>query len=240
MVKTRSQTIRNNQIEPNEMDRQSDSENECSIPEVFTREQITEFNDEDVLNYQNHSGRDFVIQRFSEMNGLINELTNLVLALTEKISSSNGEGNELNTVSNSHEARSDMVTGVQTNNTQTNPMGPSTSHYPQSSAHQIDDIVIEIHHLRDTMTDTVQHPKILQTQVPLFRGNKEKYNEFEHFLLNHLRPHRHKLSEEQKLTYFQSLLCDDAIEFWQSLKITTQKPWHKSCVTSKKDTQKKT
>ena len=41
-------------------------------------------------------------------------------------------------------------------------------------------------------------------------------------LLNQLRPHQHKLSEEQKLTYFQSLLRDDAIEFWQSLKITNQ------------------
>ena len=210
MVKTRSQ------------DRQSDSETECSIPEVLTREQITEFNDGDVLNYQNHSGRDSVNQRFSNMNRQINRLTNLVFALTKKISSSNREGNELNTVSNSHEARSEIATGVQTNNTQTNPMRPSTSHYPQSSAHQIDDIVTEINHLRDTMTDNVQHPKILHTQVPLFRGNREKYNDFEHLLLNHIRPHQHKLSEEQKLTYSQSLLRDDAIEFWQSLKITTQ------------------
>ena len=51
MVKTRSQTKRNNQIEPNKMDRHSDSESECSIPEVVTREQITEFNDGDVINY---------------------------------------------------------------------------------------------------------------------------------------------------------------------------------------------
>ena len=107
MVKTRSQTIRNIQVEPNEMDRQSDSESECSIPEVLTREQFPEFNDGDVLNYQNHSGRDSVNQRFSDMNRQINELTILVLALTEKISSSNREGNDLNTVSNSHEARSD-------------------------------------------------------------------------------------------------------------------------------------
>ena len=223
MVKTRSQTFRNNQIEPNEMDRHSDSESECSIPEVLARQKISGINDGDVLNYQHNSGRDNVNQRFSDMNRQINELTNLVLALTERISSSNREGNELNTVSNGHEARSDMVTGVQTNNTQTNPMRPSTSQYPQSSAHHlIDDIVTEIHHLRDTMTDTPEHPKILHTQVPLFRANREIYNEFEHLLLNHLRPHQHKLSEEQKLTYIQSLLRDDDIEFWQSLKITTQ------------------
>ena len=108
------------------------------------------------------------------MNRQINELTNLVLALTEKISSSNREGNELNTVSIGYETRSDFMTGAPTNKPQTNPMRPSTSQYPQSSAHQFDDIVTEIHHLRDTMTDTVQHPKILHTQVPLFRWNREK------------------------------------------------------------------
>ena len=127
------------------MDRHRDSESECSIPEVLTREQISEFNDGDVLNYQHNSGRDTVNQRFSDMNRQTSELTNLVLALIEKIFSSNREGTKLNTVSNSHETRSDMVTGVQTNINQTNPMRPSTSHYPQSSAHQIDDIVTKIH-----------------------------------------------------------------------------------------------
>ena len=115
-----------------------------------------------------------------------------------------------------------MVTGVQTHNPQTNPLSQSTSQYYQSSTHQIDDIVTEFHTLRDTMTDTVQHPKIIHTEGPRFRGNREKYNQIEHLLLNQLRPHQHKLSEEQKLSYFQSLLRDDAIEFWQSLKITTQ------------------
>ena len=30
------------------------------------------------------------------------------------------------------------------------------------------------------MAETVLHPKILQKLVPLFRGNREKYNKFEH------------------------------------------------------------
>ena len=158
------------------------------------------------------------------MNEQISDLTGLVLALTEKLSSNSGEGKNQSTASDKTCARSDMVTGVSPTNYLMNPhpTHQSTSRYPQSPANQFDDIVNEIHHLRDTMTDTVQHPKILHTQVPLFRGNREKYNEFEHLLLNHLRPHQHKLSEEQKLTYFQSLLRDDAIEFWQSLKMTSQ------------------
>ena len=204
----------------------SDVENESSIPEVLTREQMNDFDNGNLLDYRNESEHHTVNQRFNQMNKQTSDLTNLVLALTEKISSndkissSNRGGNDLNTVSIGHETRSDIVTGAPTTNHLPNPLRQSTSQYPQPSAHQFDDIVTEIHHLRDTMTDTVQHPKILQTQVPLFQGNREKYNEFEHLLRNHLRPHQHKLSEEQKLTYFQSLLRDDAIEFWQSLKMT--------------------
>ena len=85
----------------------------------------------------------------------------------------------------------------------------------------MDDDMTEIQNLRTTMTDGVMQPKILKTQVPLFRGNREKYNEFDHLLKNHVRPHMHKLTEEQKLNYFQSLLRDDAMEFWQTMKITT-------------------
>ena len=46
-------------------------------------------------------------QRFSSMNRQINELTGLVLALTEKLSSSHGEGNDQNTVTSKTSARSD-------------------------------------------------------------------------------------------------------------------------------------
>ena len=229
MVNTRSQVAENQRTHMCRPDRHSDTESESSVPEVLTREQINEFDNGNLLDFSSESERQAVNQRFTEMNRQISELTNLVLALTEKISSNeksssnDREGNAPNiTTSNELDARSDMVTGVPTTNYLPNPPRQSTSQYPQSSAQQYDDIVTEIHHLRDTITDTVQHPKILHTQVPLFRGNREKYNEFEHLLLNHLRPHQHKLSEEQKLTNFQSLLRDDAIEVWQSLKITNQ------------------
>ena len=53
----------------------------------------------------------------------------------------------------------------------------------------------ETHNLRTTITDGVIQPKILQTQVPLFRGNRERFDEFEHLLKNHLRPHMNQLTE---------------------------------------------
>ena len=205
-------------------DRLSDTESECSVPDLLSRDQIDELDRGNLIRTEQPSEQMTIDQRFSNMNKQISELTGLVLALTEKLSSNPGEGNNQNTASDKACARSDIVTGAPQTNFLANPYPTpqSTSRYPQPPATLFDDIVSEIHHLRDTMTDTVQHPKILHTQVQLFRGNREKYNEFEHLLLNHLRPHQHKLSEEQKLTYFQSLLRDDAIEFWQSLKMTNQ------------------
>ena len=161
MVITRSQTARNTSSNMNGTDRYSDTEGEGSVPEVLTRDQMREFDNGNLLHRRNETERLTVSQRFSEMNKQITELTNLVFVLTEKISSSNKEGNDLNTVSIGHETRSDMVTGASTSNAQTNLQRPSTSQYPQSSTNQIEDIVTEIHHLRDTMTDNVQYPKIL-------------------------------------------------------------------------------
>ena len=46
------------------------------------------------------------------------------------------------------------------------------------------------------MTYGISQAKILQTQVPLFKGNRGKFNECEHLLSNHLRPHLNKLTEE--------------------------------------------
>ena len=86
----------------NGSDRYSDVESESSIPEVLTREQMNEIDNGNLLDYGNETERQSVNQRFSGMNKQISDLTNLVLALTEKVSSnektssSNREGNVLN------------------------------------------------------------------------------------------------------------------------------------------------
>ena len=201
MVNTRSQLGTSNQVFMSRVDRHSDTESECSVPEVLSRDQMAEFDDGNLIRTST-SEQKSIDQQFLEMNKQISDLISLVLALTEKISSNVGEGNKPSTASDKTCTRSDMGPGTPTvtHLTNPNPTHQSTSRYPQPPANQFDEIVNEIHHLRDMMTDTVRHPKILQTQVPHFRGNREKYNEIEHLLLNHLRPHQHKLSEEQKLT----------------------------------------
>ena len=75
----------------NGTDRYSDAESKESVPDVLTREQINEFDDGDSLDNRNDIERRTVNQRLSEMNKQISELTKLVLALTEKMSSSNRE-----------------------------------------------------------------------------------------------------------------------------------------------------
>ena len=60
---------------------------------------------------------------------------------------------------------------------------------------------------------------LLQTHVLNFRGHKDKFIEFEHLLLNHFRPFANKITEENKIHFFQSLLRDEAIECWQTITI---------------------
>ena len=116
MVNTRSQVTDNQHTFMCRTDRHSDTESESSVPEVLTREQMSEFDNGNLLDYSGESERRVVNQRFTEMTRQINELTNLVLALTEKISSnekpssSNREGNVPNiTTSNESNTRSDNV-----------------------------------------------------------------------------------------------------------------------------------
>ena len=63
--------------------------------------------------------------------------------------------------------------------------------------------------------------KLLHTHVPIFRGTKDKYNGFEHLLLNHFRPIANKITEEDKIHFFQTLLRDEAIDFWQTITISS-------------------
>ena len=182
------------------MDRSSDNESESSFPDVLSRDQIVDLDSDDVLTRRQNSSNYSIDQRFNEINRQIGDLTSIVLILTNQFASVNGEGNRLNSATTSTDSRSDMVTGVpnpRPSGSRTTP--PSGTPRSDESIPQIADVMTEIHHLRSTMGETLTQPKILQTQVPLFKGNRDKYNEFEHLLLNHIRPHAHKLTEEQKL-----------------------------------------
>ena len=106
MVFTRSQ-VRNNNT--SKRTRMSDNESDAIFPKVLTREQMTDFDNNDILNRQNIADRNPIDQRFYEMNRQIGELTDLVFALTQQISSNQREGNELNAVTTNANSRSDSM-----------------------------------------------------------------------------------------------------------------------------------
>ena len=88
-------------------DRSSDTESECSVPEVLSRDQIDELDDGTLIRTDYNLEQRSIDQRFSDMNKQISDLTGLVLALTEKLSSNVGEGNNQSTASDKTCARSD-------------------------------------------------------------------------------------------------------------------------------------
>ena len=103
MVVTRSQTRGNNTIESTRM---SDNESDASFTEALTREQMIDFDSNDILSRHNNTERNVIDQLFCEMNRQIGELTDLVLPLTQQISSNPREGSGLNAVTNTN-SRSD-------------------------------------------------------------------------------------------------------------------------------------
>ena len=123
----------------------------------------------------------------------------------------------------------DMVTGV----TETRSTRPSSSFTnfrpyqdndtdeegdstPRSNEERLSHAIETIpQRIKNTTTNT----KVLQTHVPNFRGQKDKFVEFERLLLNHLSPLANRIPEENKLHFFQSLLRDEAIEYLQSIQI---------------------
>ena len=115
MVNTRSQHVDSYAASSSRMEQNSDNESENNFPEVLSRNQMNDFDSGDIISSRQNPNSSSVDQRFMEMNRQISDLTSIVMALTQKISSSTSECNGLNTVNNSNVTRSDMVTGVSTN-----------------------------------------------------------------------------------------------------------------------------
>ena len=112
MVNTRSQARSSIPVfmsKASRYDHISDTESECSIPDLLSRDQINELDDGNLIQTDRSSDQMSIDQRFSSMNRQITELTGLVLASTEKLSSNHGEGNDRNAASDKTCPRSDSV-----------------------------------------------------------------------------------------------------------------------------------
>ena len=78
------------------------------------------------------------------------------------------------------------------------------------SDNQIDQVMANITDLPRQLHTSQAKTKLLKTQVSVFEGQKEKYNDFENLLLKHITPFQNRLSEEKKLHFFFSQLRDAA------------------------------
>ena len=67
-----------------------------------------------------------------------------------------------------------------------------------------------------------QKYNLLNTRVPIFKGQKEPYNEFEYLRLNHIRSFQKKYTVKEKLHFFTSFFREDAIHFWQTIRLTPE------------------
>ena len=85
-----------------------------------------------------------------------------------------------------------------------------------------DHVVTALNKLPNILQHDKTHTRTLNTQVPNFRGSNYKFHELEHFPLKEFRAQQKRNKEKYKLHYFESLLRDEAIDFRQTLPITTE------------------
>ena len=99
-----------------------------------------------------------------------------------------------------------------------------TTHCKTSS--QMNLAVSAINNLPTILHRYVSQTKVLHTKVPNFRGSKDKFNEFEPLLPNHLQSNQHRITEQNKLNNFQSLLGDETIKVsWEMKPSSFGKHW---------------
>ena len=166
----------------------------------------------------------------SELHHEFSQLKDLMMAIVNKSNAEVQPSTSKGPSKPTQQQGSDMVTGV----TETRPTRPS-SNFTNFRRYQDDDtdeegestprsneerLLNAIETIPQRIKSTTTNTKLLQTHVPNFRGQKDKFVEFEHLLLNHLSPLANQITEENKLHFFQSLLRDDAIEYWQSIQLT--------------------
>ena len=161
-------------------------------------------------------------RKINELQNEFSQLKDLMMAVISKTDAENRQSTSKGPSKPTHTVGLDMVTGA----TETRSTRPTTS-FTNFRSYQEDDsdegestprsneerLLNAIETIPQRIKNKTTNTKLLQTHVPNFRGQKDKFVEFEHLLLNHLSPLANKITEENKLHFFQSLLRDDAIEY---------------------------
>ena len=169
-------------------------------------------------------------RKINELHPKFSQLKDLMMAVIDK-TNNDSQPSSSQGPSKQRQIGGDMVTVI----TETRSTRPPSSFPNNFRGYQDDDtdeeadstprsneerLLNAIKTLPPCIKGSTTNTKLLQTHVPNFRGQKDKFVEFEHLLLNHLSPLANKITEENKLHFFQSLLRDEEIEYWQSIQIT--------------------
>ena len=89
------------------------------------------------------------------------------------------------------------------------------------SSSQVKQLVSAISRVSAILQREITQTKMLRTQVPNLIDKKDEFNVFENPQLNQLLPHQHMITDENKLHYLQNLMRDQDIDFWQTLRISS-------------------
>ena len=161
-------------------------------------------------------------RRINELHREFSQLKDLMMVIVKKSNSESQPSSSKGPSKPPQQLGSDMVTGV----TETRSSRPKSSftNFRRYQEYDSDEegestprsneerLLNAIETIPQRIKSTTTNTKLLQTHVPTFRGQKDKFVEVEHLLLNHLSPLANKITEENKLHFFQSLLRDEAIE----------------------------
>ena len=163
--------------------------------------------------------------QIAKLQAEMNEFKGLLSTLNHQFISCSEEDNALRASSFRNPESIDMVTRA----SRTRYTAPMTQNMHDYSNNEYEEQIITptesldtkklltaINELPRQIQTSSTNTKLLQTNVPYFWGHKDKFNEFEHLILNYFRPFANKITDEAKIHFFQSLPRDEAVEYWQT------------------------
>ena len=204
-----------------------DPPSEVNAPEDLNMTQSnpndSDINDSSDISSQLSEMKENYERKINELHSEFSQLKDLMMAVFNK-TRNDSQPSSSQGPSKQPQVGCDMATGV-TDTHSTRPPSSFTNNFRRYQDDDTDEegdstprnneerLLNAIETIPQRIKNATTNTKLLQTQVPIFRGQKDKFVEFEHLLLNHLSPLANKITEENKLHFFQSLLRDEAIEY---------------------------
>ena len=99
---------------------------------------------------------------------------------------------------------------------------PVKNERDQFTSSLMDHVITAFENFYHNLWHHASRNRILYIQLLNFRSSANRFNNLEHLLLNHLLSHQNRITEENVLHFLQSILCDEAKDFWLKLLISAE------------------